>query len=199
MAAEKKKRPSRKDWVIAGLQALSDGGVESVKVERLAVDLKISKGPFYWRFADRGELLAAMLDYWKDDATTRLIEIIAPLPNPRARLERLVELVLQAKSGPIDAAQAEGALRDWASRDPAARKAAREVDARRIQHLVSELRAMGTSAELAEVLARGIYLALLGLYTARRYTPELADDEAYRQIVRMALDVAEADCEVTAS
>lgn len=184
--------PTREDWVVAGLRALAESGIDAVKVERLAKTLGISKGPFYWRFADRAELLAAMLEFWKDEFTARLIEEIEPFKAPRARLQRLVELALATRLGNVDVAQAEGALRAWAAQDPMAREAAREVDALRTRYLADELMLMGAGEAKAMHLARGIYLALLGLYTARRYTPEEADDEAYRIMVRMALDAAEA-------
>lgn len=184
--------PSREDWVVAGLRTLAESGIDAVKVERLAKTLGISKGPFYWRFADRAELLAAMLEFWKDDFTMHLIEEIEPFQTPRARLERLAELSLEIRLGAVDVAQAEGALRAWAAQDPLARDAAREVDALRTRYLADELVLMGADKPQAMHLARAIYLALLGLYTTRRYTPEAADDEAFRTVVRMALDAAEA-------
>ena len=183
--------PSREDWVAAGLRTLAESGIDAVKVERLARRLGVSKGPFYWRFADRAELLAAMIDVWKRDFTARLIEATARLETPRARLEALLAQVLEAKSGEVDVAETEGAMRAWAAQDATARHAVREVDAQRIRHLVGELTAMGAPGDRAHALARGIYLALLGLYTARRYTPELADDAGFRAVVEMALDAAE--------
>ncbi len=57
--------PSRQDWVVAGLHTLAENGIDAVRVERLAKALGVSKGPFYWRFADRAELLAAMMEFWQ--------------------------------------------------------------------------------------------------------------------------------------
>lgn len=54
--ADKQDGPTKADWVAAGLSALTAGGIEAVRVERLAVILGVSKGPFYWRFKNRGEL-----------------------------------------------------------------------------------------------------------------------------------------------
>ena len=47
------KRPAREpdktrdDWISAALAALAEGGIEAVKVERLAARLGVSKGSFY--------------------------------------------------------------------------------------------------------------------------------------------------------
>lgn len=190
-STEKTDGPSRHDWVVAGLRALAEGGIDSVKVERLARTLGVSKGPFYWRFSDRAELLAALIDSWKRGFTARLLEDTAHLETPRARLEALFSQALGTQVGGIDVAQTEGALRAWAAQDPMARRAVREVDAQRTRYLVDELMSMGASEAEARNLARGLYLALLGLYTVRRYTPELADDESFRTMVAMALDAAE--------
>lgn len=185
--------PAREAWISAGFRILAEDGVEGVRVERLAKKLNVSKGPFYWRFSDRAELLKAMLEHWKLERTRRLIETVAGLPTARARLEELVRLALEETYDLIDVAKLEGALRAWAAQDSMASKTVREVDAERLRYLVTELRAMGAVDTEAEVLARAIYLGLLGLYTARRYTPELANDEAYRRMVLIAMNAAEGD------
>ncbi|MBR9990945.1 MAG: helix-turn-helix transcriptional regulator, partial [Gemmatimonadetes bacterium] len=43
----------REEWLSAAAQAMSDGGVEAVRVEAIARDLSITKGSFYWHFKDR--------------------------------------------------------------------------------------------------------------------------------------------------
>jgi Transcriptional regulator len=191
MVTEKADGPSRQDWVVAGLRTLAESGIDAVRVERLAKTLGVSKGPFYWRFADRAELLAAMMEFWQRDFTARLIEHSAHLQTPRARLEELLNEALEVRFGSIDVARLEGALRAWAAHDETVSRAVCEVDAQRIEYLAGELAAMGATTAQAQCLARGIYLGLLGLFTARRYTPEMADDNAYRGMVMMALDAAE--------
>ncbi|PLU83716.1 TetR family transcriptional regulator, partial [Sinorhizobium medicae] len=55
-------------------------------------------------------------------------------------------------------------------------------------YLVRELSLMGADTAQAELLAKGIYLALLGVFAARRYNPALAEDAVFRRIVALALD-----------
>mgnify|MGYP006183252335 CR=1 FL=1 len=76
--------PAANDWVVEGLRTLAVAGIDGVKVERLATAMGISKGPFYWRFGSRAELLEAMLARWRKDFTAHLIEQSAPLASPRA-------------------------------------------------------------------------------------------------------------------
>ena len=183
--------PPKADWVAAGLSALAAGGIEAVKVERLAASLGVSKGPFYWRFRDRVELFEAIIEFWKRDFTTGLIEQVCHFDDPRTRLIALAELAVEPNAGSLDVAKTECALRAWAGQDPLPRAAVREVDDMRIGHLTAELKLLGAPEPLAEQLSRGIYLALLGLYTVRQYTPELADDQSYLTAVSIAIDAAE--------
>ncbi|MGH8881463.1 MAG: TetR/AcrR family transcriptional regulator, partial [Stackebrandtia sp.] len=67
-------RTPRDNWITAGLRALSDGGVDAVRIEPLARALDVTKGGFYGYFTDRRALLMEMLDAWEKDATTALIE-----------------------------------------------------------------------------------------------------------------------------
>lgn len=188
--ANSDKGPSKEDWVAAGLRQMASSGIDSVKVERLAEALGISKGPFYWRFSGREELLAGMLDLWKREFTLRLIEGTAQL-TPRQRMEELFRRILNAKAGKSSVAQTEAAMRAWAAQDATAARAVRQVDSQRTNYLSQAFREMGVPGPQAMHLARGIYLALLGLFTARRYTPQLADDDAFLSVLALALNEAE--------
>ena len=85
------KGPTRDDWVSAGLRQLAIAGIESVKVERLAGTLGISKGPFYWRFSGREELLSAMLQQ-KDGVVKPILgKIGANLQAVLSEIEAAVE------------------------------------------------------------------------------------------------------------
>ena len=65
----------RADWIHAGFAMLAAGGIDAVRVERLAAVLKVTKGSFYWHFRDRpnGRRSRAMLR----------AETPRPLPAPR--------------------------------------------------------------------------------------------------------------------
>ena len=58
-------RTPRASWIDEGLQALASGGPDAVRVEPLAQVLGVTKGGFYWHFADRAALLEEMLDAWE--------------------------------------------------------------------------------------------------------------------------------------
>lgn len=180
-------------WVTGGLEILAEEGIDAVRVERIAKRIGLSKGPFYWRYPDRPALLRAMLAHWRAERTGGLIEQVAPASSARERLEKLVGLALRDRYQSIDVARLEGAVRAWAAHDDLAAAVVREVDAERLRHLESELGAMGAGTAERGKLAQAIYMGLIGLYTLRRYTPELAADPAYLAIVDLVLSAAEAD------
>src|SRR4030095_17220783 len=81
-AAADKSKATRLDaaaWIAAAFDALAHGGIDAVRVEPLAKALGITKGSFYWHFADRRPLIDAMLRSWaegriaaiRDQATAR--------------------------------------------------------------------------------------------------------------------------------
>jgi AcrR family transcriptional regulator len=128
-------RTPRSRWIEEGLRALAAGGPDAVRIEPLARSLGVTKGGFYWHFADRGALLAEMLDAWERTAVDDVIERIdRDGGDERSRLHRL--FALAASSG-RDLLQADLAVRDWARRDPEVARRLRRVDNRRMEYMRS--------------------------------------------------------------
>src|SRR5664279_4441164 len=100
MAKAKKKKATKhlprlgaEDWVQAGLRTLARRGVSNVRVERLARDLKVTKGSFYWHFTDRDALLDAMLSSWRAKSNIVNEHVIERFPDqPREQLRALLQL-----------------------------------------------------------------------------------------------------------
>lgn len=188
---ERKQDKTRRDWVVAALAALAEGGIDAVRVERLAKVLDVSKGSFYWHFADRAELLSALLDLWDRDFTQQLIDNAAGLPSARQRVEALAREALDTTVMGVDVAHAEAAVHAWAAQDVKAAERMRAAEEVRVNYLRTELKTLGLSVSQATTMAKILYLALIGLYAARRYNPELADDDAYLKLVDLVVGQAD--------
>ncbi len=78
------------DWAIAALDEMADRGVDAVAVESLARSLGVTKGSFYWHFANRNELISAALAEWERRETDALLERAATEPDPASRIRRLI-------------------------------------------------------------------------------------------------------------
>lgn len=153
----------RADWIEAACRALVAGGVASIKIDRLAADLGVTRGSFYWHFADRAELLSALLAHWEATNTAPMEQAVARAGGDgHARLAALVRVWIDevAFSPAYDAA-----VRDWARHDAAAVAAVRRVDDRRIALLADIFGDLGYTGTDAFVRARVAYFHQVGYYT----------------------------------
>ena len=153
---------ARGDWVDAARRALVRGGIASVKVDRLAADLGVTRGSFYWHFADRAELLAALLAHWEATNTAPMQQAVAQAgADGHAKLAALIRLWIDevAFSPAYDAA-----VRDWARHDPAAAAAVGRIDERRIGLLTGIFADLGYAGTDAFVRARVAYFHQVGYY-----------------------------------
>src|SRR6184192_2542715 len=147
---------SAKDWLDQGLKALAQRGFTALKAEPLAKAMGVSRGSFYWHFADIAAFHAAILARWHEVAAEQIIanvEAASKDENPLALLLRRVfgeRLTL------------ERAVRTWASVDPAARAAVQAIDQRRLSYVENLLTQAGLSTELARARAQILYWAFLG-------------------------------------
>ena len=157
-------------WLQAAADVLREGGVEAVRVEAIARRLGVTKGSFYWHFADRDALLSALLAEWEGRAGERILRRIeAADPDPRRRLELLLETVVREGRGALDPA-----VRDWARGDANAAACLGRVDGLRLAWLERLFQALGFSGAAARSRGRLAYLALIGEFSLRSET-SLAD------------------------
>src|SRR6188472_4725634 len=61
------------DWINAGLKALAKGGFTALKADPLAKEMGVSRGSFYWHFADLGAFHADVLKRWREIAAEQII------------------------------------------------------------------------------------------------------------------------------
>src|SRR5256886_6398466 len=64
---------SAKDWLDRGLKTLAESGFTALKAEPLAKAMGVSRGSFYWHFADIGAFHAAILNHWREVAAEQVI------------------------------------------------------------------------------------------------------------------------------
>jgi AcrR family transcriptional regulator len=172
-------RTPRTAWIDAALEALAAGGPDAVRVEALAVRLGVSKGGFYWHFADRGALLQETLDRWEQVAVEDVIERVESLPaDPRARVHELFALA------PTADFEVELALRDWARRDQGVAARLRQVDGRRLTWLRSLFAEISADEDDAEARSMLAYSLLVGSY----FIAAQHDGRSRKQVLQLAVD-----------
>ncbi len=123
------------DWIRTATDWLVHRSVDAVRVDLLAKALQVTRGSFYWHFADRDDLLQRMLLAWQDEQTEQIIARYRDQgAAPEAVVRELVELPFHGRSA-IKGASVELAIRAWARRDEAARRIVDAVDAKRLAYL----------------------------------------------------------------
>lgn len=144
------------DWLNHGLQRLASDGAEALKADRLAKSLGVSRGSFYWHFADIAAYRIAVLDLW---ATRTTLAMAKRLDRSGAGADRLGKLLTLAMGA---SPSLERAVRSWATHDADAAKAVRGVDVVRLRYLRVGLVDTGVAPDEAEARASLLYLAYIG-------------------------------------
>jgi AcrR family transcriptional regulator len=181
--AAKRPRKTAEDWMRAGFGALAREGVAGVKVERLAKQMGVTKGSFYWHFADRRALLTAMLAWWEQFGTTQIIEQVdAAAAEPQARLHALAFATMKDTEA-YD--HIEAALRQWAATDEAAQTVIERVDATRLAYVRDLLIGTGMPADQAMIRAQLLYRVMIGEYTWRSHGGPALTDAALADLVAL--------------
>jgi AcrR family transcriptional regulator len=148
---------SAKDWLDQGLKVLATNGFTALKAEPLAKAMGVSRGSFYWHFADVGAFHAAILDHWRDVAAEQIISDVEAESPDRSALPALLRRVFGDRPPVL-----ESAMRSWAAQDASARATVQAVDQRRLGYVENLLRASGLPAETARARAQILYWAFLG-------------------------------------
>lgn len=116
-------QPSRDEWLQQSLEVLRDEGIQGVRIERLARDLGVTKGSFYWHFEDRDDLRRSILDYWVKQYNDVIVENREFLEAEPA--EGLLAAIKRVREEGLH--KYELAMRAWAEHDSNADRAVRAV------------------------------------------------------------------------
>jgi AcrR family transcriptional regulator len=171
---------SAKDWLDQGLKTLAERGFTALKAEPLAKAMGVSRGSFYWHFADIGAFHAAILRHWRDVAAE---QIIANLEASSQNDNPLPVLLRQAFGGKL---ALEKAVRTWATVDPVARSAVQAIDRRRLSYVGSLLERSGVSPGVARARAQILYWAFLGFALSDKPLPRARQAAVLDELLRMA-------------
>ncbi|HYL68314.1 MAG TPA: TetR/AcrR family transcriptional regulator [Candidatus Limnocylindria bacterium] len=147
------------DWIRAATARLSREGIEAVRVEVLARDLRVSKGSFYWHFRDRQDLLNSLLTHWEGEETAWLHQAAASEKSAAARWATFVE-----RSADIERCRFEAAMRGWARREDRVAIRVAAIEKGRREFIADVLHVVGfalPSADSWADLAQLVYLGWL--------------------------------------
>ncbi|MFD1933131.1 MULTISPECIES: TetR/AcrR family transcriptional regulator [Nonomuraea] len=165
---------TRDDWARAALEAIGEGGIDAVAVDRLATRLGTTRGSFYWHFKNRQDLLVAALEMWEKDGVTDVEAALQAVEDPA---ERLRTIFVTAFAHPI-AADIEAALAAKAG-DPLVAPVLQRITSARLRLLRRIFGDLGYGEQECDVRARIFHVIYLGHGQARRATPDVYGDVGY--------------------
>jgi AcrR family transcriptional regulator len=171
---------SAKDWLDLGLETLAERGFTALKAEPLAKAMGVSRGSFYWHFADISAFHAAVLAHWRDVAAE---QVIANVEASAKDNDPLPLLLRRAFGGRL---RLENAVRTWASVDPLARSAVQAIDRRRLSYIESLFQKSGFSTDAARARAQILYWAFLGFAMSDKPLPPAAQTAMLGELLRFA-------------
>jgi AcrR family transcriptional regulator len=171
---------SAKDWLDQGLKTLAISGFTALKAEPLAKAMGISRGSFYWHFADVDAYHAAVLKHWHEVAVEQIIAGVEALPPNQSPIKQLLRRAFSRKPA------LESAIRSWATLDPVARAAVRAVDRRRLGYVEKLLAASGLAPSVARSRAQILYWAFLGFALSEKPLSRARQAAVLDELIRIA-------------
>ncbi|MBR0783576.1 TetR/AcrR family transcriptional regulator [Bradyrhizobium iriomotense] len=145
---------SADDWTSQGLKTLAKSGFTALKADPLAKAMGVSRGSFYWHFADLGAFHAAVLKRWREIAAEQIIADVEAAGD-----EPLQALLRRSFGARLDL---ERAVRNWAAFDAGAQGAVRAIDRRRLDYIEQLLGKRGLAPATAQARAQILYWTFLG-------------------------------------
>ncbi len=160
------------DWIQAGFAVLAEGGPSALVVDRLCERLNVTKGSFYWHFADmsgyRGELIKA----WGSlhDRNRRQFEQM-PDVDPRQRLKAMIQTWVDPQHWKL-----ERAMRVWALTNDDVLASVQQSDTRVLRAIRGVFVDCGFGAEEAALRSFVVFSAGVGLLHSTGAAPAAPPD-----------------------
>lgn len=179
-------RVSADDWIDAAYRQFNDNGISAVRVEAIARDLGATKGSFYWHFADRAALVAAVMARWERIETDFVIDLVERAGTPAERLAVLYDVI-------VDRMGERGGERTLyvAAREESVDAVVGRVTERRVAYVASLLEAVGFDADEARRRAAAVVAAVIGFQQLAaggwRAGPRVDTRELTSTLLRMTL------------
>ncbi len=152
----------RSNWIESAIDVLAREGVAGLRVEVLAKRCGVTKGSFYWHFKDRQDLLAAVLEHWREGRIRDIEKITTVSPgHERDQLHFAIEVYGASRNR--KGMSIELAMRDWARHDPQAAAVVEAVDLYRLECTRKLFVATGMSDAEAKSRSLLLYACVFGL------------------------------------
>jgi AcrR family transcriptional regulator len=166
-------RLSLDDWTERALQLLMDEGIGALKIARLCRELGVTKGSFYWHFADLEALKTAVAKRWCERTREELDQLkeLGTLP-PLERIRIMAAGLVEDRAWNV-----ERTLREWARTDATVAAAIGESEQHIFGLLNDAFLELGHPAGAARMRAGLLTYAGIGFAHGQASLPRVTMDD----------------------
>jgi AcrR family transcriptional regulator len=170
------RRLSVDDWIEAGFALLTDRSPNALRIDRLCERLQVTKGSFYWHFADMRAYRAALVEAWGDlrDQDRRRYEQMRDL-DPRERLRVMVSSLINPSHFAL-----ERVMRVWGLTDEAVAASVRASDGRVLRAIHQAFIDYGFEPDDANLRSATMFAAVIGLLHTSGAAPDASAETLER-------------------
>ncbi|WP_339707808.1 TetR/AcrR family transcriptional regulator [uncultured Sphingosinicella sp.] len=155
------RRLTREDWIASARKTLVERGVDDVKVDRLAKQMRVTRGSFYWHFKHRRDLMEALLTDWEARNYFEIAQIRARWAKTAPDLTEVVASWLEADPA---FPSFDVAVRAWARKSTDVAEAVERADTAWIALLQELFEKSGYDSDESLVRARITHFHQIGYY-----------------------------------
>ncbi|MGV0625656.1 TetR/AcrR family transcriptional regulator [Mycolicibacter minnesotensis] len=146
---------SRQAYFETGFDVLSELGYGGLKLAEVCSRLRVTTGSFYHYFPSWPVFTQELVQHWLEFRTVQHVEFVRSVPEPRERLDKLIQIGLELPHG------TEAAIRSWSSADPRVHAVQTEVDRQRCGILFESAMQVLHDERAAQLFAKwGLYLLI---------------------------------------
>lgn len=168
------------DWIKLGYQQFSDKGISGIVIEKMAKELKVNKSSFYWHFSTKKIFIRQLIEYWKKESMSKIIEKVNQESTPKKKFDKLLELSF-LKDNNIDFVFF---LKKYAKSNKELNELIDSLDKQRIHFTENLLVKLGLAEKDARIKSSIFYKYLIGYHEMIRYKEQ---NENYHEEVKSEL------------
>ena len=184
----------RYDWLAAAMDVFIEEGIDAVRITRLADELGVTRGSFYWHFANRDDLITALVAYWQEKNTSAIVAAFDKVSSLKQGIFKFFDSCIDGKQ--FDP-RLDLAMREWARRSQRIRDQVDEADTTCLQAITDFFARFDYPMPEAFIRARVLYFAQIGFYALdvkESLATRVSYTEAYYQcFTGKTLQATEAD------
>jgi AcrR family transcriptional regulator len=160
------KQLSKKDWLSAGFDILETDGFTKVTIENLCGALGVTKGSFYHHFENIGAYTVALMDFWLEENTLKVIQDVERSESGKDTAMLEMVAILRHKL--------ELHIRAWGFSNPYVREVVAKADELRLAYLTELMLRMGRDYQTSREQAMLNIAIMIGI---QHIAPDMPADE----------------------